>query len=192
MSSSSSRNHENHEMKFLKTTLDQNNPLSVLQDPPTLKAESPIWGRQKGVTRFVLISPFCSDLSSSFSGIPRFVPICSDFFGFVPICFQNKSGKPLSAHPTCKSRIKCNKQKNFGTGGSFETAVARHYAADVQKCFVLPRRRSRKTAHIGETTAVARYYGFECRSIFHTEGSFGNRSVQNDPSVLQMLPRSNP
>ena len=34
---------------------------------------------------------FSSDLRSLFSGIPRSVPICSDFFRFVPICFQNKS-----------------------------------------------------------------------------------------------------
>ena len=33
-------------------------------------------------------------------------PICSDLLRFLPICFQNKSeksGKPLSADPLCKS-----------------------------------------------------------------------------------------
>ena len=64
------------------------------------------WGRQKGIT------PICSDFPVFFRFVPicapcfreypdlfRFVPICSDFFRFVPICFQNKSGKPLSADP---------------------------------------------------------------------------------------------
>ena len=58
----------------------------------------PNLGRQKGVT------PICSDLRSLFSGIPRFVPICSDSLRFLPISFQNNSGKP--ADPFCKSPIK--------------------------------------------------------------------------------------
>ena len=60
--------------------------------------------------RFVPISPFSSDLRRTlFSGIPQFVPICSDFFRFVPICSdlfrfvfrtnQNKSGKPPFCRP---------------------------------------------------------------------------------------------
>ena len=68
--------------------------------------------RRRGSPRFVLISPFSSifssDLPSLFSGIPRFVPVCSVFFRFVPICFQNKSEQirdPLSADPFCKSPI---------------------------------------------------------------------------------------
>ena len=50
--------------------------------------------------------PFSSDLfrlRSLFSGMPRFVPICSNLLRFLPICFQNKSGKPLPAEPFCKS-----------------------------------------------------------------------------------------
>ena len=35
-------------------------------------------------------------------GIPRFVPICSDFFRFVFRTNQNESGKPLSADFFCK------------------------------------------------------------------------------------------
>ena len=49
---------------------------------------------------FLIVGP-------SGSGMPRFVPICSVFFRFVPIkafrTNQNKSGKPLSADPFCKS-----------------------------------------------------------------------------------------
>ena len=60
-----------------------------------------------GLPRFV--PKICSDFPVFF----RFVllvfgntPICSDllrFLQFVPICFQNRSGKPLSADPFCKS-----------------------------------------------------------------------------------------
>ena len=53
--------------------------------------------------RFVPICVFliCSDLRSMFSGIPRFVPICSVFFRFVPICFQNKS-EQIRETPFCR------------------------------------------------------------------------------------------
>ena len=73
---------------------------------------------REGLPRFV---PICSDFPVFFRFVPicapcfreypdlfRFVPICSVFFRFVPICFrtnQNKSGKPLSADPFCKSPI---------------------------------------------------------------------------------------
>ena len=73
-------------------------------------SESPVRGRQKGVT------PICSDFPVFFRFVPicapcfreyldlfRFVPICSDFFRFVFRTNQNKSGKPLSADPFCKS-----------------------------------------------------------------------------------------
>ena len=35
---------------------------------------------RRGSPQFVLISPFSSDLRSLFSGMPQFVPICSDLF----------------------------------------------------------------------------------------------------------------
>ena len=72
---------------------------------------------QKGV------SPICSDLRSLFSSdlfpfaflfcgntpissdLFRFAPISSDLFRFVCRTIQNKSGKPLSADPFCKSPI---------------------------------------------------------------------------------------
>ena len=34
-------------------------------------------------------------------------------------------------------------------------------------------KRGRKTVRMVKTTAVAKYYGFGCRTIFSTEGSFG-------------------
>ena len=49
--------------------------------------------------RFVPISPFssdCSDLRSMFSGMPRFVPICSDFFRSV---FRTNQGNPFLPTP---------------------------------------------------------------------------------------------
>ena len=47
-------------------------------------------------------------------------PICSDFsdlLRFLPICSQNKSGKPLSADPFCKSPISEASNLNSGFGG---------------------------------------------------------------------------
>ena len=69
--------------------------------------------------QFVPISPFSSDLfrfavlvfgnapifCSDFFRLFRFLPISSDFFRFVFRTNQNKSGKPLSADPFCKSPI---------------------------------------------------------------------------------------
>ena len=75
------------------------------------ESEPPIWGRQKGVTpicsglfRFPRCLPICSNLRSLFSGIPRFVLICSVFFRFVFRTNQNGSGKPLSADPFCRKK----------------------------------------------------------------------------------------
>ena len=53
--------------------------------------------------RFSRFLPICSGLPSLFSGIPRFVPVCSFLFRFVFRTNQNKSGNPLSADPFCKS-----------------------------------------------------------------------------------------
>ena len=58
----------------------------------TVSSEPPVWGRQKGVTLF----------SSDFF---RFAPFSSGLFRFVCRTNQNKSGKPLSADPFCKSPI---------------------------------------------------------------------------------------
>ena len=53
--------------------------------------------------------PICFDLRSWFSGIPPCVPICSGLLHFFRSVRcrtnQNKSGKPLSADPFCKSLI---------------------------------------------------------------------------------------
>ena len=67
-------------------------------------------GSAEGVTPicsdFPVLFLICyADLRSLFWRMPRFVPTCSVFFPFVPICFQNKSGKLLSADPFCKSLI---------------------------------------------------------------------------------------
>ena len=66
--------------------------------------EAPDLGSAEGdhpdLFRFVPISPFSSDLRSLFSGVPRFVPICSVFFRFVPLCFQNKS-EQIRETPFC-------------------------------------------------------------------------------------------
>ena len=66
---------------------------------------NPRFGGRKGLPqlfRFGPISPFSSNLSNSRS---LFSWICSDLFRILPICssFQNKTGKPLSATPPCKS-----------------------------------------------------------------------------------------
>ena len=55
--------------------------------------------------RFVPISASCL---REHPDLFQFVPICSHFFRFVPIYFQNKSEQirePLSADPFCKSPI---------------------------------------------------------------------------------------
>ena len=52
-----------------------------------------MWGRQKGVT------PICSDFLRF--APPRFVPICSGVFQFVPIYFQNKS-EQIRETPFCR------------------------------------------------------------------------------------------
>ena len=87
-------------------TITNENPQILRSRRPA--SEPPIWGRQKGVT------PICSDFPVFF----RFVPICApcfreypDLFRFAPISSdllifrtsQNKSGRPLSADPFCKS-----------------------------------------------------------------------------------------
>ena len=67
--------------------------------PLWTKTQSPWFGvGRKGSARFVPILfryppflPIRSDLHSLFSGIPRLVPICSDFFRILPICFQNRN-----------------------------------------------------------------------------------------------------
>ena len=46
---------------------------------------------RRGSPRFVPLSlflPICSDLRFLFTGIPRFVPICSDLLRFLPICSE--------------------------------------------------------------------------------------------------------
>ena len=60
--------------------------------------------------RFVPISPFSSDLFrfallvfAICSDLFRFAPFSSDLFRFVFRTNQNRSGKPLSADPFCKS-----------------------------------------------------------------------------------------
>ena len=71
------------------------------------KSRSPL---RRGPPWFVPISPFSSDLRSStalgfreYPDLFRFIPSCSDFFRFLFRTNQNKSGKPLSADPSCKS-----------------------------------------------------------------------------------------
>ena len=62
--------------------------------------------------RFVPISPFCSDLRSLFSGIPRFVPICSVLFRFVPRTNQNKS-EQIRETPFCWPLLKVPDNHKF-------------------------------------------------------------------------------
>ena len=90
-------------------------------------------GGHPGLFRFVPISPFSSDLfrfgvRSLLSGIPRFVPICSVFFRFVFRTNQNKSGKPLSADPFCKSPIsrRSINVKGFGLSPFLPTPFGLH------------------------------------------------------------------
>ena len=74
-----------------------------------------IWGNRcprlkvtrKGSSRLVPISPFSSNLfrfASLFSGMPRFVLICSDFFRFVPTRFQSTSVRVRSGISTARER----------------------------------------------------------------------------------------
>ena len=79
--------------------------------------DSPDLGSAEGghpiLFRFVPISPFSSDLfrfaflvfgnTPICSDLFRFAPFSSDLFRFVFRTNQNKSGKPLSADPFCKS-----------------------------------------------------------------------------------------
>ena len=76
------------------------------------KFRSPHLGSAEGghpdLFRFPRFLPICSDLRSLFSGILRFVPICSDLLRFLPICSdlfseQTNKGNPFSADPFCKS-----------------------------------------------------------------------------------------
>ena len=84
-------------------------PLNFLR-PRNGCSEPPIWGRQNGVTPmcsdlfdFPRFLPICSDLRSLFSGIPRFVLICSDLLRFLPICsdlfFRTDQGNPFLPTP---------------------------------------------------------------------------------------------
>ena len=68
---------------------------------------------RRGSPRFVLICsvffrfvPICAPSLREYPDLFRFVPFSSDLFRFVFRTYQNKSGKPLSADPFCKSPIR--------------------------------------------------------------------------------------
>ena len=81
--------------------------------------------------------PICSDFPVFFRFVPicvprlrecpdlfRFAPISSDLFRFVFRTNQNKSGKPLSADPFCKSPIESHKEfglSNLYAGDPFNS-----------------------------------------------------------------------
>ena len=94
-------------------------------------SQPPIWGRLKGVV------PICSVFFDSFrfalfvsgnapicSNLLRFISMCSDLFQnilrLVPICFQNKSGKPFSADPFCKSPTISGRSRRLELGLAWE------------------------------------------------------------------------
>ena len=52
------------------------------------------------------------------------------------------------------------------------TAIRKRYG-DCSEMLVFPRKRTEKRYGKSKTMAVAKYYGFERRTIFSTEGSFG-------------------
>ena len=83
--------------------------------------------------RFVPISPFSFDLFGFALLVFGNVPICSDLLRFVFRTNQNKSGKPLSADPFCKSPN--HLWNNFG-GGCTDLvapycAIPRDYLSDI-------------------------------------------------------------
>ena len=91
--------------------------------------------------------------------MPRFVPICSDFFRFVFRTNQNKSGKPLSADPFCKSPIQVLVSAMRRVKGSFALSNLKtllrsallHYPLGVHPNFggVWPPRGASSDTHAG-------------------------------------------
>ena len=57
---------------------------------------------------------------------------------------------------------------NFGTARKFGTDVAKRYGEGSEMLVVLGKR-GKKTVQKAKTTAVAKYYGFERRTIFSTD-----------------------
>ena len=87
-------------------------PASRKKQPSTVVGP-PVWGHWEGI----------SDLRSLFLGTPPFVPICSYFCQFVPICFHNKSEEIRDfffADPFASPRIRgqSNKSLRFVTNSS--------------------------------------------------------------------------
>ena len=65
----------------------------------------------------------------------------------------------------------------------FGTEAAKRYG-ECSEVLVFPGKRGRKAVQIVKTTAVAKYYGFGRRTIFSTEGSFGNTILGNGANTV--------
>ena len=69
-------------------------------------------------------------------------------------------------------RTKNTTDSKFITGSQFTTAIVKHYGGHFETT-IFKETFSSKSLQIVKTTAVAKHYGIECRSVFSTEGSFG-------------------
>ena len=109
--------------------------LEVCMPNHALSNSEPCLGSREGghldLFRFVRFLSICSDLRCLFSEIPRFVPICSDFFRSVPIRGHQRNS--LSPDPFCKYPTNANDQisKRFfrhgpHLAGCFNYIAAKH------------------------------------------------------------------
>ena len=80
--------------------------------------------------------------------------------------------------------LKMVRRANSLRGEKNATAIAKRYG-ECSEVLVFLGKRGRKTVRMLKTTAVAKYYGTERRTIFSTEGSFGFNLGEARPGGFQ-------
>ena len=85
--------------------------------------------------------------------------------------------------PKGPSRTKNSTESQVSTGSKFATAVRKRYGECSEVLVFLRKKKQENGTDSKRTTAVAKYYGFGCRTIFSTEGSFGQKN--HGPQHLQ-------
>ena len=137
-----------------------------------LLSEPPLWGRQKGV------APICFDFPvffrfvpiSLFSGRLRFVPSCSDFFRFVPICFQNKS-EQIRETPFCRPLLQVP-DSSFGAswdrpnGSGPITFLGSRKAAQKKKSHKISENLMDARVSLGDPAGVPAKNALSCQFLF--------------------------
>ena len=77
--------------------------------------------------------------------------------------------------PRRPSHTKNTTESEFSMRSKCTTAVSKQYR-ECSEMLVFPKKKKKETVQIVKSTAATKYYGFERRSIFSTEGSFGHSS----------------